>query len=294
MKGIILAGGTGERLYPMTGAVSKQLLPVYDKPMIYYPLSVLLSIGIREILIITTPRDRESFRRLLGDGAQIGADFTYAVQETPKGLAEAFLIGETFIGADDVALILGDNLFYGMDLIREAPEISGKLSGAVILGHKVKEPSKYGVIQVDRQGHPVSIEEKPEMPRSEYAVPGLYFYDHSVVEIAKKIRPSQRGELEITDVNAAYLAGQNLTVRFLRNGAVWMDAGTPESLLEASNFVAAFWHRHGVQIGCIEEIAYRQGWIDEKQLSQLAWKYGKTDYGRYLSRLAERGRTEWE
>lgn len=293
MRGIILAGGYGERLYPMTEAISKQLLPIYDKPMIYYPLSTLMSLGIREILIITTRRDQENFQRLLGTGEQWGVCFTYKVQEAPRGLAEAFLIGADFIGREDVALILGDNLFCGIDFQREFPEITGKLDGAVICGYQVREPWDYGVIRLDPGGEPIAIEEKPKNPGSQYAVPGLYFYDHTVVEIAETIRPSSRGELEITDVNDDYLKRKKLKVHLLEEGAVWMDAGMPKSLLEAGNFIAAFQHRRGIQIGCVEEIAYRQGWIDDMQLIRLAERYGRTEYGRYVQNLTGKGEATW-
>lgn len=290
MKGMILAGGNGERLSPITRAVSKQLLPVYDKPMVYYPLSTLLSAGIRDILIITTEKEQAAFRRLLGTGEQLGVRFSFAVQKEPRGLAEAFLIGEDFIGGEDVALILGDNLFFGVDFLEDLPKKDSKMDGALIFGYRVKNPQNYGVISIDEQGAPVVIEEKPKNPQSRYAVPGLYFYDKDVTEIARTIQPSKRGELEITDLNNAYLRRGKLKVRLLKESTVWMDAGTPDSLLEAANFIAAFQHRQESHVACVEETAYRMGYIDEAQLRRLAQNCRQTAYGQYLRQLAERKR----
>lgn len=290
MKGIVLAGGKATRLYPVTRVCSKQLLPVYDKPMVYYPLSVLMLAGIRDVLIISSPDALPRFEELLGDGRQLGMNFTYRVQREPKGIADAFLVGEEFIGRDNVALILGDNLFYGhglTDLLNEsrlAVELGG---GAVVFGYPVPDPERYGVVEVAADGTARSIEEKPKAPRSNYAVVGLYFYDNDVVEIARSLKPSARGELEITDVNNHYLARGKLRVRLLGRGFAWLDAGTHESLLEASQFVAALEHRQCLKIGCIEEIAYQKGWITRTQLRALGEALAGTKYGSYLCRLAQ-------
>ncbi len=282
MKGIILAGGSGTRLYPLTKAVSKQMLPVYDKPMIYYPLSVLMLAGIRDILIISTPRDIEGFKELLGDGTKIGMKLEYAVQEYPNGLAEAFIIGETFIGQSSVALVLGDNIFYGSDFGNKVQEAANLSEGALIFGCYVKDPRAYGVVEVDEQENALSIEEKPEKPRSFYAVPGLYFFDNDVIKIARKVKPSARGEIEITSIIEEYLRKGVLKVKIMGRGLAWLDTGTHESLLEASNFVEAIQNRQGLYVACIEEIAFRRKYISKEQLLNLAEPLLKTNYGKYL------------
>ncbi len=286
MKGIILAGGSGTRLYPITRVVSKQLLPVYDKPMIYYPLSILMLSGIREILIISTPVDLSLFQRLLGDGSQLGISFSYASQPRPEGLAQAFIIGKKFIGNGPVTLILGDNIFYGHNLSGILNEAMQLEKGGMIFGYLVRDPKRYGVVQFDEQGNVLSIEEKPKQPKSEYAVPGLYVYDNDVIDIAENLKPSARGELEITDVNLEYLRRGQLKVKLLGRGFAWLDTGTHRALQQAASFVQAIQNRQGLKISSIEEIAFRKGYIDKKQLKRLACDMAQNDYGRYLLELA--------
>ena len=283
-KGIILAGGSGTRLYPLTLAISKQIMPVYDKPMIYYPLSVLMEAGIREVLIITTPRDSETFKNLLQDGSQWGMRFEYKVQPEPRGLADAFIIGEEFIGKDDVAMILGDNMFYGSHLT-EMLKKANEREESTIFGYQVKDPRAYGVVEIDENGKAISIEEKPENPKSNYAVPGLYFYSNDVVEIAKNVKPSARGEIEITSINEEYMKQNRLYVETFGRGMTWFDTGTHDALLETASFVQTIEKRQGMQVCCPEEIAYQKGWINKEQLSILADKYMKTEYGKYLKEL---------
>ena len=288
MKGIILAGGSGTRLYPITMGVSKQLLPIYDKPMIYYPLSVLMLAGINEVLIITTPEDNDSFKRLLGDGSQFGIKLTYTTQPSPDGLAQAFILGEEFIGNDDVCLVLGDNIFYGQGFtpkLKHAVENAKSGQGATVFGYQVKDPERFGVVEFDENQKAISIEEKPKQPKSHYAVTGLYFYDNSVVELAKKVKPSHRGELEITCLNEMYLEQSKLNVEMLGRGFAWLDTGTHESLLEAAQFVETIEKRQGYKIACLEEIAFNNGWLNKQELKVLAKPFLKNSYGQYLMQL---------
>ena len=285
MKGIVLAGGKGTRLYPMTKAVSKQLLPIYDKPLVYYPISVLLLAGIREILIISSPESIDGYKELLGDGSQMGVSFSYKVQDTPRGLADAFILGEEFIGDDDVCLVLGDNVFYGPDLTQLLEDAKEELKGAVIFGYPVKDARAFGVVEFDENNNVISIEEKPEHPKSDYAVPGLYFYNNDVIEIAKQVKPSARGEIEITAVNNAYLERGDLKVALMKRGMAWLDTGTPKGMLKASEFIETVQSRQGFYIACLEEIAWRRGFIDNEGLRVIGEELKMTDYGQYILSL---------
>ena len=287
MKGIVLAGGSGTRLFPITKGVSKQLLPIYDKPMIYYPISVLMLAGIREILIISTPEDMAGYQRLLSDGSQFGVHFTYEIQPSPDGLAQAFLIGESFIGDDDVCLILGDNIYFGESFSQKLERATDTTCGATVFGYQVTDPERFGVVEFDDDFKAISIEEKPKNPKSNYAVTGLYFYDNSVIEMAKQIRPSERGELEITAINQLYLEQDRLKVELLGRGFAWLDTGTHESLMDASNFVYTIEKRQGLKVACLEEIAYRKGWVNKADLQELVKPLSKTGYGQYIQRLIE-------